>query len=358
MKMSKNVKLFADDSKELYTAFKDYADHWLAVNRNVKGKTFSAKSLDDKETVINKLFAEEVEKHVDRKDADLAHYVNHPSVVWFADSVKDAMIDMIIPDVLNTSVGLVADIRYLDLGDTARFDIANNGLFTVAKAGYRNRNTLAQRLEDTTYTMIPENHEVTVVTNLYNMMTGRDSVAKYAFKVALSIEAEMLNEVYAAFEAAVDAATVPPALKVTNFTEPSAVQLAQRVEAYNRAPAVFMGTELALAHILPANAQYRYFLSDDIWKLGYVPQFRNHDVVPVKQIADYKSNDYGLKLNDNKIYVLTPSTDKIVKVVIAGGSLSHTEEGFSNANLSAVGTVTRAWGVDVITNSIAGVITV
>ena len=356
MKMSKNVKLFADNSKELYTAFKDYADHWLAENRNVKGKTFSAKSLDDKETVINKLFSEELEKKVARGDSDLMHYANNPLVKYFADEVKDAMIDMIIPDVLNTSVGLVADIRYLDLGDSAKFDVANSGLFTVAKAGRRNRNTLAQRLEDTTYTLVPENHEVTVITNLYNIMTGRDSVAKYAVKVALSIEAEMLNEVYAAFEAAVSAATVPAALKVTNFTEASAVQLAQRVEAYNHAPAVFMGTELALAHILPANAQYRYFLSDDIWKLGYVPQFRNHDVVPVKQIADYKSNNYGLKLKDNKIYVLTPSTDKIVKVVIEGGSLSHTEDGFANANLSAVGTVTRSWGVDVITNSIAGVI--
>lgn len=356
MKMSKNVKLFAENSKELFTAFKDYSDHWLAENRGVKGKTFSAKSLDDKETVINKLFAEEIEKKVERGDSDLAHYTSNPLVKYFADEIKDAMIDMIIPDVLNTSVGLVAEIRYLDLGDSAKFDVENSGLFTVAKAGYRNRNTLAQRLEDTTYTLVPENHEITVISNLYNVMAGRDSIAKYAVKVALSIEAEMLNEVYAAFESAVSAATVPSALKVTNFTEASAVQLAQRVEAYNHAPAVFMGTELALANILPSSSQYRYFLSDDLWKLGYVPQFRNHDVVPVKQIADYKSNNYGLKLADNKIYVLTPATDKIVKVAIAGGSLSHTEDGFFNANLAQVGTVTRAWGVDVITNSIAGVI--
>ena len=50
-----SVKLFAEENKELYTAFKDYRDQWLSENRGVKGKAFSAKSLDDKANAINNL---------------------------------------------------------------------------------------------------------------------------------------------------------------------------------------------------------------------------------------------------------------------------------------------------------------
>ena len=139
-----SVKLFAEQNKELYTAFKDYRDQWLSENRGVKGKAFSAKSLDDKANVINKLFAEELERKVPRDGVDLAHYANSPMVKYFSDTIVDSMIDMVIPDILNTSVGLIADIKYLDYGDSAKFDMKNNGLFTVAKAGYRQRNTIAQ----------------------------------------------------------------------------------------------------------------------------------------------------------------------------------------------------------------------
>ena len=55
------------------------------------------------------------------------------------------------------------------------------------------------------------------------------------------------------------------------------------------------------------------------------------------------------------IYVLTPATDKIVKVVV-GNSLSHAETGSFNANLNQVNTLSKAWGTGVITNSIAGYI--
>lgn len=353
-----SVKLFAEENKELYTAFKDYRDQWLSENRGVKGKAFSAKSLDDKANVINKLFAEELEKKVPRDGVDLAHYANSPMVKYFSDAIVDSMIDMVIPDVLNTSVGLIADIKYLDYGDSAKFDMKNNGLFTVAKAGYRQRNTIAQANYGTTVTLTPENHQLTVVTNMYAILADREKLAEYVMKAALSIEAEMLTDIWGTFETAASASTVPSALKVTNFTETSAVQLIQKVEAYNRAGAVLVGTELALANILPSNSQYRYFLTDEIWKLGHVQQFRNRDVIPVKQIADYKSTNYGLALSDSYIYVMSPAVDKPIKVVVGSTIADHTEDGFFNANLSISHTLNKAWGSACITNAIQGVITV
>ena len=358
MRELNSVVAFAKESDELYKAFKDYKDHWLSANRKAKGKAFSDKSLDDKDKVITKLFSDEVAKRsgMSRDGVDMAHYANNPMVKYFADTIVDTLIDAVIPDILNTSVGLIAEIQYLDWGDTGKFDIRNNGLFNVSKAGYRNRDTLMQRIDDVTYTLAPENHEVTVYTPLFDILTGRKNLGEYVMRVVLSIEAEMLDEAWGAFTTAISAVTVPTALKVTNYTEKSAITLAQTVQAYNRATPVFAGTAVALKDLLPDNSQFRYFLDDDYFKVGAVPTFNGYDVLTIPQIAN--KNDYvnyTLALADDKIYVLTPSTDKIVKVVV-GNSLSHAETSFFNANLNNVNSIQKAWGCGCITNSVAGVI--
>ena len=358
MRELNSVVAFAQQSNELYTAFKDYRDHWLSVNRHVKGKAFSDKSLDDKDKVITKLFADEVAKRsgISIEDTDPAHYANNPMVRFFADEIIDRMIDMVIPDVLNTSVGLIAEIQYLDWGDTGKFDIKNSGLFNVSKAGYRNRDTLAQRLDDTTVTLVPENHQVTTYITLFDILAKRKTIGEYVMKATLSIEAEMLNEIWSTFNTAMSSATLPSALAVTNYSEKSAINLAQKVQAYNRATPVFVGTAVALKDLLPSNAQFRYFLDDDYFKMGAVPTFNGYDVITVDQVADKANLDtYGLALADNKIYVLSPASDKIAKVVV-GGSLSRTEQGDFNANLVQSSSIQKAYACGIITNSIAGVI--
>ena len=175
-------------------------------------------------------------------------------------------------------------------------------------------------------------------------------------RVALSIEAEMLDEAWGAFGTALSAVSFPAALKVTNYTEKSAISLAQKVQAYNRATPVFAGTAVALKDLLPDNSQFRYFLDDDYFKMGAVPTFNGYDVITIPQIAN--KNDYvnySLALDDTMIYVLTPGTDKIVKVVV-GNSLSHAGTGMFNANLNQVNSLQKSWGVGCITNSIAGYI--
>lgn len=70
-------------------------------------------------------------------------------------------------------------------------------------------------------------------------------------------------------------------------------------------------------------------------------------------MADYGSTDYGLKLPDNRLYVISPASDKIVKVAV-GYTYQHTDAIYDNANLAQEGTLNKAWAVGVITNSIAG----
>lgn len=354
------VMKFSENSPELYTAFKDYANHVMSEN-GTKGKKFADVSLDEKEQVINKLFAEEVERRsgltVAQFDGSYAHYGMNPTVKSFADTTVDYLIDMVLPETLIGSIGLIADIRFGGFGDAFKFDIENNALFTVSKAGRRQKTAPAQRLTKTTVTLNPENHMVTVASNLPNILAGRESIAKFIMKAVRSIESTMLYEAYDAFYTAMESVNLPAKLTVANYTENSLIALCQRVTAYNAGrKANIVGTAVALKSVLPTSLNTRILLGDEYVTAGSLRTFNNYDVIEMAQIADYTTNDYSMKLKDDRIYIVSPASDKIIKIAVEGESISHTDDVLSNPNLAVFGTISKAWAVGAITNSACGVI--
>lgn len=77
----------------------------------------------------------------------------------------------------------------------------------------------------------------------------------------------------------------------------------------------------------------------------------------MEQVANpYSSTAYDLKLDDTKIYVVSPASDKIVKIGVFGGTISHQDGAYANANKQVENTTEKAWNVACITNSVAGVV--
>ena len=359
-----NVKAFAEMSKDLYEAMKAYS---LNYNLERKGlKAFSEHSQDEMNKSINKVFAIEVAKQSGQPlPADLSNktevrrYASNPMVKYFANQIRDVMIDMILPETLLTgSLKYFADMRFADLGDTIKFDIKSNSLFTVSKAGNRQRTTNQQKTFRTTVTMSGDNHEITVGTTLFEILTGQSYLAEEVMKVARSIETAMLFDAYDAFTA--EMGTLSGNLQVQNYSEKSLITLCETVTAYNQGrKAVIIGTPVALKSVLPAvSGAYRYILDDEYVKVGHLPVFNTYDVLPMEQVANpYAATPYSLKLDDTKIYVVSPASDKIVKLGVFGGTFSHQNDNYDNANLSIEHTVTKAWNTAVVTNSVGGIVT-
>lgn len=357
-----NVKAFSAMSKDLYDAMKEYSRNYNNERKGVKA--FADHSKEDMGTLINKAFAMEVAKQSGMalptdltNKTEVKRYAGNPMVKYFANQIRDVMIDMILPDVLMTgAIRYFADIKYADLGDTIKFDIKSNSLFTVSKAGWRQRTTNQQKTFRTTVTLEGENHEVTVGTTLFEILTNQAFVAEEVMKVGLSIEREMLNEAYDAF--AVSANALTGNLAVNNYSETSLIKLCQTVTTYNNGrKAVILGTPVALKSVLPSNNNYRYLLDDEYVRLGHLQTFNGYDVIPLEQVADdTNATPYSLKLADDKIYVVSPASDKIVKIGVFGGSFSHTDDKYDNANKTIETTTEKAWSTRVITNSVAGVV--
>jgi len=355
------TKKFSESSPELYKAMKIYNEHCLA-ERGVLGKKFAETSKDDMEVAINKMFAEEIEKKsgitLAQFDGSLKRYANNTSVKEFANAIRDYMIDMILPDtLLNGILPYFADIKFAGLGDSLTFNIENNSLYYVSKAGYRKRSTNLQKLYDSTVTLVPENRMVTVGTDLFEILTNRQFIAKEVMKATRSIETAMLFDAYDTFNTSMGALTGN--LLVNNYSEKSLIKLCETVGAYNqnRKP-IIMGTPVALKSALPSNNNYRYTFDSDYVKSGFIQTFNGYDVIPMPQVANpYAGTQYSLKLDDTKIYVVSPGSDKLVKVGVGGDLMSHTDAIYDNANLLQMTTLSKAWDTQTITNSVAGVVT-
>lgn len=360
MKMYENIIKFSEAAPEWTMAFQDYFNHVQTVERGAKGLKFAEESLSNKETVINKLFAQEISKRsgleVPTGMDECRRFAMNPTVRYFADEIVDQTIDMILPETLLQSVGMIADFRFGGFLDSFSFDIENNSLFAVSTAGRRQRNVPAQILENTTTTLAPINHEVTVKVTLPEILAGRKSIAKYIMKVMRSIESQMLYDCYDAFTTAAD--SLPAKFKEASYSENTLISMCERVTAYNNGrKAVIIGTPVALKSVISSSANSRILLNSDYVTIGHLPTFNNYDVIPMAQIADFNSSDYGLKLADNKIFVVSPDSDKLIKVAVGGDTLSHTSGAYDKANLSMFGTVNKAWETGAITNSVYGVMT-
>jgi len=83
--------------------------------------------------------------------------------------------------------------------------------------------------------------------------------------------------------------------------------------------------------------------------------FLGVDLAEIPQVADI-SNPFGTLISDSYLWFVSPSTDKLLKVVLEGSMLSYTDDPYRNADLTQESVFIKSWGVGVATNSIAGVI--
>lgn len=97
-------------------------------------------------------------------------------------------------------------------------------------------------------------------------------------------------------------------------------------------------------------------LDSEYVRMGYVSNMATYDVLSIPQIADWRT-EFKLLLDDTRLYVLSPSAGKIVKLVIEGSTLSNVSGTFSNANLTQNATLMKSWGSAVATSSLAGLMT-
>jgi hypothetical protein len=369
MKVPSNVLNFATEKNIApYIQFRDYYNHYLSRDYGVTGLTFSTTddkgepiSFDEKEELMNQALKREILRVSGIQNFDefpIEQWASNPVLAWSTFAVVSSMVDMILPESVIRSIGLYTEVRNIGWGDSALFEILPRDLFVVSKAGRAQRSTEMYKQFRGNKSIVPELRELTVGVSLYRVLSGHESLAFFVFKVVRSMETQVTIDAYTAFAAAMDALdnTATTGLRVAGYTQATLVNLCQKIEAWAQAKPVVVGTHAALVNVLPSDANYRYSLDDDYMKIGYVKTAFGYDLMAIPQVADL-ATPWGLKLADNRLWIIAPGSQKILKLVFEGSTMSNTDTVFQNANLIQKSVLMKAWGVAVVTNTTAAVIT-
>jgi len=287
--------------------------------------------------------------------------VSNPSVAWAAGNIVSQMIDAVLPDTMVQGTSAFCEVKTVGWGESAIFDIKSRDLFSVTKAGrgIGMRQSEMHKGFEKQVVLNPVGHQITVGVSLFRVLSGQESLADFTIKALRSIETEMSKDIYNAFATSMSALSTDATtgLQVTGFSAEDLTKLAQKVSAFSGgAKPIVLGTKVALAHILPEDPNYRYDLASPFVTLGYVRTIAGVDTLEIPQIADWTS-PFSVLINDASLWIVAPGTDKIVKCVIGGSTISHVDGQFDSALLLQDATFTKNWIAGVRTSSVGGLIT-
>jgi hypothetical protein len=201
-------------------------------------------------------------------------------------------------------------------------------------------------------------YQITVQTQLYKVLSGKENLARFVRKAVISVETKMNLEAYNTLAGLVANASFPAPLKVTGYSADDAITLAQTVEAYNQGAKVsFIGTKKAIYQMLPdASKGYRMITDASAPQINIVRGVFDWDIIELPQVAT--GVNYGLALDDHKVYVMSTGADKVIKGVIEGVTLANSNDFYDTADLTSSATMTKRFGFAATSNSVCGVITV
>ena len=348
MSMPNEVVQFAQTNggnTDFYVAFQDYY-----FNRD---KMDSEKH----DKLQNAFFAEIIAKSgVSRDGLTTEAWVSHPSVQWAAFAVVDATVNAILPQVLTPAFGLFTDFRFVSLGDVVKFKIKPNQFFTVSKGGTGERTIHRQKDFAQDIIVAPVEHIVTVYTDMYRVLAGKEDIADFVARVVLAIEQAMYGDALNALMTGLNNLPTGTYNISGAFDMKTLVKMAETVQVYNAGVRpVIAGSATALMHVLPdSTLGYRGNYDANGGSIELIKNVYGYDVIKMNNAA---AQGGGLVLPDDKIFVVSPAQDKLVKGVVSN-ALTNSNQFYDNADLTSDYTTRKMWEFTYASASKAGVYTV
>lgn len=365
-----NVLKFATEANlGIYERFQDYYNHFRSLD-GAKNLTFSEVdkqgkpiTFSEKEALMSADLKREIMRVAGIQNFDqfaLEQWVTHPTIGWATFAVVSALVEVVIPDVIFDSFGLFTDIKNIGWGDSALFEIESNGLFTVSRSGRAQRTTEMYKEFKGNVSIVPEPRQLTVGVSLYRVLSGAENLAKFVSKMILSLESQMTIDIYNAFVTLMNTlpTTATTGLQVSGFSETDLRRICSQIEAWTRTKPMVVGTSLALANVLPStDVNYRWDLgTSEYSRLGYWSTPFGYNAMALPNIADH-ATQWARVVSDSYLWILAPASGKLLKLVLEGATLSNTDSVFENGNLLQRSTMIKSYGIGVVTNTLAGLIT-
>ena len=198
---------------------------------------------------------------------------------------------------------------------------------------------------------------VTTYTSMYRVLAGKEDVGEFIRQVVISIEQDMYAEAVDALTTGLTSVTTGTDYAVSGaFDMKKLVALAQKVQVFNSGVRpVIAGTAIALMNVLPdSTSGYRMNIDGNGGSVELIRGVYGFDVLRMEQAA---SRDGSLVLPDDKIFVISPAQDKLVKGVVSN-SLNNSNQFYENADITSNMTYRKLYGFEYASAAKAGIYTI
>ena len=197
---------------------------------------------------------------------------------------------------------------------------------------------------------------MTVYTDMYRVLAGKEDIADFVARVVLAIEQAMYGD---ALNALMTGLTNLPSGTYNYsgaFDMKTLVKMAENVQVYNAGVRpIIAGSATALMNVLPnSTLGYRGNYDANGGSIELIKNVYGYDVIKMDNAA---AQGGGLVLPDNKIFVVSPAQDKLVKGVVSN-ALTNSNQFYDNADLTSDYTTRKMWEFVYASASKAGVYTV
>ena len=345
MTLSNDIVAFAANP-DFYVAFQEYY-----FNTN------GAKNAENSQKLNEAFFAEiEAKSGCARNGLSTQVWAANPQVKWSMFAITDAILNAILPTILTDTFGTFVDMRFVELGDAIKFKVMPSQMFTVSRGAHKERVTFRQKDFADDMIISPVEHIITVYTDMYRVLAGKESIADFMVRVVRSVEQSMYADAMAALSAGLK--KIPSgAMNVSGaFDMAKLVEMCETVEAMNGGvKPMICGSATALMHVLPdSTLGFRGTYEANNGSIQLFKDVYGYDVLRFNQAI---AKNGKLAVPGNEIYVVSPVQDKLIKGVVAEG-LSNGNNFYDNADLTENFTMRKDWDFEYLSNAKAGIYTV
>ena len=153
---------------------------------------------------------------------------------------------------------------------------------------------------------------MTVYTDMYRVLAGKEDIADFVARVVLAIEQAMYGDALNALMTGLNNLPVGSYNYTGAFDMKTLVKMAENVQVYNAGVRpIIAGSATALMHVLPdSTLGYRGNYDANGGSIELIKNVYGYDVIKMDNAA---AQGGGLVLPDDKIFVVSPAQDKLVK---------------------------------------------
>ena len=320
------------------------------VKQNVENKRSEsyAEDLKDLNTAIVR-YCLEGTRYAEKYADHVLDAVKDPNVKRNRD-FKDNF-NMVIAEIINAAAPMVSAPKYTDslaeviqvgFGETARFEVASNGLFKVNEIAEGVQRGVLQPIYNDEYTVNATPVEIATSINWYQVAAGSFDWGNFGLRAGKSFESYIFLKMIAAMTAAT--AQVGAGYSASGMSDANWDVLAERVRAANGGADVYaIGTVSALSQVIPTNNYLQMGLGEEVAKEGALSRYHSVPLVIVPNVLKPMTinTTAALAIPSNLIYFVGADTYRPVKVCFEGDSVIVEENPFDAGNAD------RSYGIKI-----------